>query len=109
MIAVLLLKAHSLNDVAVVTLRVHDAGRKVEGKALINIPLKNMSNKLKTFNFQISPGEGNSEGVSSNLEITTPFSVSIWILSSPNKMKNITINKIDRTSFMYSSIIKSTK
>ena len=54
MIAVLLLKAHSLNDVAVVTLRVHDAGRKVEveGKALINIPLKKYI-QLKNLNFQI--------------------------------------------------------
>ena len=52
MIAVLLFKAHSLNDVAVVTLRVHDAGRNLEGKALINIPLKNIFNlKLSTFKF----------------------------------------------------------
>ena len=52
MIAVLLLKAHSLNDVAVVTLRVHDAGRNLEGKALINIPLKKYI-QLKNLNFQI--------------------------------------------------------
>ena len=50
MIAVLLLKAHSLNDVAVVTLRVHDAGRNLEVKALINIPLKKyIQLKFSTF------------------------------------------------------------
>ena len=56
----------------------------------------------------MSPGEGNFKGVSSYLEMTTPFSVSIWILSSPKRMKNIIINRIDTTSFMYLSIIQST-
>ena len=52
MIAVLLLKAHSLNDAAVVTLRVHNAGRWLEGIALMNIPLKKLSTQiLETFKY----------------------------------------------------------